>query len=242
MVNIELIKTPDSEYPYYAVQIKDKYLMSKNVRQGIINLPAKLPMICPPKAYGPNTLGGYLLNDEKFSDGLLVEKKAYALTSELSQENKVYSLVNNISSIPFKINTDLLDYIKGKGAKHDLLIDPYTKHKFEDIEKKTRYQQSVYASHNSKVVLQETILDIAEFYRKFSKIYFPVRLDQRGRLYCTPSYLNYQSNELSKSLLLFAEPGVINKNNTQSVIYLKAYGANCYGGSISKQSMKVKLD
>lgn len=38
-------------------------------------------MICKPKEYGSNKLGGYLLNDEKFSDSLFVEKKAYALTS-----------------------------------------------------------------------------------------------------------------------------------------------------------------
>ena len=184
IISLGLIKTPDNEHPYYAIQIKDKSLMSWNVTQSIINLPIKLPMICPPKPYGPNMLGGYLLNDEKFSDKLLVDKQAYALTSTLSVDNKIYSLVNNISNIPFKINQDLLDYINNEGIKHNLLIDPYAKHKFEDLNKTTRYQQSVYASHNSKVILQETILGISEFYRRFSKIYFPVRLDQTGRIYC----------------------------------------------------------
>ena len=152
-------------------------------------------------------------------------------------------MVNKISSTPFKINQPLLDYINSEGAKHNLLIDPYTKHKFEDLNKRTKYQQGVFSSHNSKVVLQETILGIAEFYRRFSKIYFPLRLDQTGRIYCSPSYLNYQSNELSKALLLFAEPGIINKNNVDSIIYLKAYGANCYGGVISKtSSINTKLE
>ena len=67
-------------------------------------------------------------------------------------------------------------------------------------------------------MLQETTLGLAEFYRKFSKIYFPIRLDQRGRLYCSPAYLKYQSNELSKALVLFAYPGIINKNNLEIVI------------------------
>jgi len=91
-------------------------------------------------------------------------------------------------------------------------------------------------------VLQETILGIAEFFRKFSRIYFPVRLDQRGRLYCISSYLNYQSNELSKALLSFAIPGILTKNSTQSVVYLKTYGANCHGGTIGKGSIKSKLE
>lgn len=242
ILKLNLIKTSNKEYPYQALQIKDINLMSTKTRQSIVNLPLKLPMICIPKAYGPNNLGGYLLKDDKFSEELLIEKKAYAITSVLSDNNKIYSMVNKISSTPFKINQPLLDYINSEGAKHNLLIDPYIKHKFEDLEKRTKYQQSVFTSHNSKVVLQETILGIAEFYRRFSKIYFPLRLDQRGRLYCSPSYLNYQSNELSKALLLFAEPGIINKNNLNSIIYLKAYGANCYGGIISKASINSKLE
>ena len=42
--------------------------MSIKTKQSVINLPVKLPMICPPKSYEHNKLGGYLLNDEKFSE------------------------------------------------------------------------------------------------------------------------------------------------------------------------------
>lgn len=150
-------------------------------------------------------------------------------------------MVNNISRTPFKINQTLLDYINNEGMKHDLLIDPDVTHKFEYLEKRNKYPRGVLASHKSKVILQQTILELADFYRSFSKIYFPVRLDQRGRLYCSPSYLNYQSNELSKALLLFAEPGIINRGDGTSIAYLKAYGANCYGDSISKSSVMEKI-
>ena len=47
---------------------------------------------------------------------------------------------------------------------------------------------------------------------------------------------------MKQALLLFADPGIIKKNNTDSVIYLKVYGANCYGGMISKASIKSKLE
>lgn len=90
-------------------------------------------------------------------------------------------MVNNISDTPFKINQPLLDYLNGAGAKHNLLMDPLIKHKYADLEKRSRYQERMLASYNSKVLLQETIFDIAEFYKRFSKIYFPVRLDQKGR-------------------------------------------------------------
>ena len=58
-------------------------------------------------------------------------------------------------------------------------------------------------------------------------------------MYCTP---NYQSNELSKALLLFSKPGVVNKNDLNCITYLKLYGANCFGGKISKSSAPLKLD
>jgi len=125
--------------------------------------------------------------------------------------NQINSTPFKINSTPFKINTVLLDYIMNNWERHNLLIDPKVKHKFEDIEKRTKYQNGVYNSHISKIILQETILGIAQFLSNFNEIYFPVRLDQRGRLYCSPSFMNYQSNELSKSLLIFSKPGIIKK-------------------------------
>lgn len=35
-----------------------------NEKQKIYSIPARLPMIVPPKVYGFNQLGGYLMNDE----------------------------------------------------------------------------------------------------------------------------------------------------------------------------------
>ena len=220
ILSMTLVRSGDKEHPYQALQVKDKTLMSTRNRQAVINLPLKLPMICRPKDYGHNVLGGYLLNDDKFSEKLVIDKKAYKVRSVLSANNKIYCLVNNISSTPFNINQHLLDYICNEGVKHNLLIDPYTKHKFADLEKLTKYQKGVLASYNSKVVLQETILGIAEFYCKFSKIYFPIIIDQRDRIYCTPSYLNYQSKELPKALILFADAGIVHRNNMDSVIYI----------------------
>jgi DNA-directed RNA polymerase len=126
--------------------------------------------------------------------------------------------------------------------RHNLLFDPKVKHKFEDIEKRTKYQNGVYNSHISKIILQETILGIAQFFSNFNEIYFPVRLDQRGRLYCSPNFMNYQANELSKALLIFSKPGIIKKDDMDGITYLKAYGANCYGNKISKSSTEAKLE
>lgn len=126
----------------------------------MFNLATKLPMIVKPKVYTNNSYGGYLLNDIKYKDGLFIPKKGYGLNSELSDKNKIYDMVNKMSSIPFKINKTLMEFIL-KENNHNLLIDSNIKHKFYNITKRSKYQESVYKSYNSKLVLQDTILSIA---------------------------------------------------------------------------------
>lgn len=48
-------------------------------------------------------------------------------------------------------------------------------------------------------------------------------------MYCTPSYFNYQSKDLAKSLIYFAEPGRITRDDVEGIEYLKVYSVNCYG-------------
>lgn len=151
-------------------------------------------------------------------------------------------MINNINSTPFRINIVVLDYLLENGYKNNLLIDATVSHKYESIEKRTKYQEEVYKAYNSKLLLQENILAIAQFYAKYSHICFPVRLDQRGRVYCMPNFFNYQSNELSKALLLFTNPGILTKKDLTSITYLYAYGANCYGGKIAKYSTEGKVN
>jgi len=66
-------------------------------------------------------------------------------------------------------------------------------------------------------------------------------MDYRGRIYCQPSYFNYQGTELAKSLLLFSRGEKISKTDTESIKYLKIYGANCYGNKLDKQSANDRI-
>lgn len=62
-----------------------------------------------------------------------------------------------------------------------------------------------YLSGISSYLLQSNILSIANVLRNVEKIYFPIRLDIRGRLNCVAhSLFNYQGNELAKSLFAVA--------------------------------------
>lgn len=61
-------------------------------------------------------------------------------------------------------------------------------HIFHNIKKRTKYQDNIYKGHVSKLSLQETVLALAQFYSKFPKIYFPVRLYQRDIVYTEPNF------------------------------------------------------
>jgi DNA-directed RNA polymerase len=77
--------------------------------------------------------------------------------------------------------------------------------------KEDKQAYKTYLEDKSKFALQNNILNIADAFRKAPSTYFPLRIDSRARLYCEPCYLNYQSTELAKSLLLFSEPTVMHR-------------------------------
>jgi len=47
------------------------------------------------------------------------------------------------------------------------------------------------------------ILELALIFKNVPEFYIPVRIDNRGRVYCLVDYLNYQGIKLAKALLLF---------------------------------------
>lgn len=89
--------------------------------------------------------------------------------------------------------------------------------------------------------MQQNILSIADTFSKVSKIYFPIRLCNRTRMYCETNYFNYQSNDLAKGLILFANPGEIIKTDYLAIKYLKGYGANMFGNGLDKKSLNNRV-
>nr|YP_009469563.1 hypothetical protein [Pseudocercospora mori]AVE15073.1 hypothetical protein [Pseudocercospora mori] len=218
-------------------KIVDPDLLKLDKKDVIAVTPLRLPMIVEPKDYKDGE-GGYLLNNVDYSEDIFTDKHSYKLGSELAPDNKVLPLVNSLNKMPFKINTELLDFVTSD-------IGSYLLIKSSDLELEpgvvlSKYKQNSHKKLVSKFVHQEFILKIANLYRNFNSIYYPVRLDHRGRLYCMAPYLNYQGNDLAKALLLFSYPGTLDKSHLDDVKYLKAFGANCFGGAISKSSVEAK--
>ena len=203
-------------------------------------------MVEQPKLYREGELGGYLLNDVEYRKSVIIGKKNLKYKSKVV-DNSLYNMINGVSSTPFCINKDFLNYLIEHGRMHNLLLqDPRIGLSEEAIlQMKSRKNKSEYReflSLYSKYELQGHILNIANIYRNYDRIYFPIRLDIRGRIYCMPLYLNYQGSELAKALLLFSEKSKLYLNDENSLDYFYSYGANCYGNGVDKQSRIKKVD
>lgn len=202
--------------------------------------PLKLPMIVEPKPYTSKQLGGYLLNDVEVTENLLINKANYREPSEIEKDsNIIYDMVNNMNKTSYKVNKEVLDFVLEYGVEYGMIEDINIKHPYEDI-KRNKRQDKIIRAHKSKIILEQNILGITSVYSGVS-MYFPVRLDQRGRIYCEPIYFNYQSSELAKSLISFTFPGIIKRKDIVAVGYFKAYGANCYGHGLDKKSFYKRV-
>jgi len=235
---------------------RKKILKEDNTK--IFSVPTKLPMIVEPKPYkmvgGKIQLGGYLKNDVFYSEELIIEKVGYRDTTELKQDNDVIDLINGVSKVPYKINKETLEYIQMYGIEKGILISINHKNSNTTLlnNEINKFNINPYTTMNKKVnkelrsiisciYLQNNILNIAELYLSVDKIYFPVRIDQRTRLYCVTEYLNYQSTDLAKGLLLFSNPGVIYKHDVEGINYLKCYGAALFDSALGKKSINYKI-
>lgn len=245
LIQIKLIPKGKKEREYVIIPT-ERILSILPKENKIIALPRRLPMIVRPRNYSrifngdksKERLGGYLLNDERYTQPLIIPKWNFGRPTIIKDDNLVYDLVNNINSVGFKINKDLLDFLSIYGLKYNLIVNPNKDHPLSSKKKLRKHEYLELSSYKSKLDLQENILEIARIYSNIHEFYLPTRLDSRGRLNCISEYLMYQSNELAKALLLFSKPEKMFKFDKQSIDYLKAYGANCFGNKLDKTSWK----
>lgn len=236
----------NSKRSYYIDLTDEISDMLNNCLSDVRVLPFHLPMVEEPKKYSHNTLGGYLLNNVEYRNTAIINNPHLKDQSKIESDN-IYNMVNSISSTAFTVNEAFLNYLEVNSFKMNLLLDNpvdrynHTKTDLKTWRRKNKTKYRAYLSEISEYEHQQNILSIANVYRKVPRIYFPVRLDQRGRIYCTPVYFNYQGNDLAKALILFADKSILNIYDNNSIDYFYSYGANCYGNGIDKQSRVKKV-
>ena len=112
-------------------------------------------------------------------------------------------MVDNINSVSFAINQQVLDFITNNHKTYNLIIEPNETHPLEMKDKLSLSEKKELESFQSRKKLEADILNLSYIFRFTSEFYLPVRLDYRGRVYCIVDYLNYQGTELAKAYYSF---------------------------------------
>ena len=230
-------------YEYFVTSDESKSLLNTK-KNMLLTSCLRLPCIVKPKLYKYENnrvvLGGYYYNDVEYTDPLLLKTHEQSEETLIHKPEKIYNLINNINSIGYKINSTLLNFILMNHWLYKDELVPET-HELEGKKKLNKKEKVELQKYLSKFDLQNHILNIANIFLNIPEFYFINRIDSRGRLYCITEYLNYQSTDLAKALLLFSKPNKIRRfGDEMGILYFKAYGANCYGNKLDKESLCTK--
>nr|YP_010194655.1 hypothetical protein LK112_mgp17 [Conidiobolus taihushanensis]QZZ81394.1 hypothetical protein [Conidiobolus taihushanensis] len=178
------------------------YLILKGDLDSLLHfIPIRLPMIVPPKEWTDEGYGGYLLNGKEYIENIKIT--SFDNKGSTIVNSTVKNSINMLSRVGFKINLDMLNYLIENPPQPNT-IHPDTKH-FNDLNNKIQKEILI---HNSKYINNKIIINFAKFLSQVEVFYFPYKIDWRGRLYTTSTYLSPQGNELAKSLLKFAKPSI----------------------------------
>lgn len=184
--------------------------------------PMFMPMIEKPKAWTTIFNGGYhhpLVRRR----APLVKTSNKAFLEELRNMDlsNVLDAVNAIQNTAWRINTRVLSVmqhfneagqdIAGIVTQADIILPPKPLDIAENEEARRAWAKqaaAVYEEHTvktSKVLQFAKLMWLAEKFANEERIYFPMQLDFRGRIYSIPTYLQPQGNDAAKALLIFAE-------------------------------------
>ena len=146
---------------------------------------------------------------------------------------------------PRKIEEEVLDEIRDNlnkrkrrlTAEDKKIIDDVLRRirteNIEKLEKEIEIEYELAKLKNSFIVM----LDIAQKYKEYDKIYFCWNMDFRGRIYPIQSLLHPQGGDVAKSLLLFANEQKLDENGIR---WFKVHGANVFG-EVDKEPFDTRV-
>ncbi|XP_015431251.1 PREDICTED: DNA-directed RNA polymerase, mitochondrial, partial [Dufourea novaeangliae] len=212
---------------YLAEQIKPHPIVSKIYKESQLEILSFksifVPSYVPPFPWISVLRGGYIATETDFvRSPINTDTPMQKLQSTpLQQLHLVFDSLNQLSSIPWTINSRILDIIikifREGGSKElnipqsistlsfppDLPSDASFEEKQERATAVSKHQQRKYEIYS---IWCDTLykLTIANHFR--NKIFWlPHNIDFRGRVYPLPPHLNHLSSDVGRSILLFAK-------------------------------------
>lgn len=178
----------------------------------------------------------------------------------------VYNVVNAIQETPYKINLKVLEvlewalkktesdpergyYADGIAGVEPTVIAPPVCPENPDEEQLKQYKiaskwynEKGLKASQSKRLRTSNIIDIAQDFKAYDKIYFVHNLDFRGRVYPVGTFTP-QGDDVSRGLLLYAEAPAISKEQAEAALdWLYITLANLGAFKVIVDGQKVKMD
>jgi len=194
------------------------------------------------------------------------EAKELAIDT-LDETSPIIKAVNILQRTPYKINTKVKEVMEsivelGGGsanipASYDQVVPPKPWGEISDEEwkkyranpnnaetiAKWKFEKATVLNNLAKTKSQRLALNaklkIANQFKEEPEIFFVWTADWRGRLYPVQTHINPQSDDIGKSLLLFAEGKGLGWKN-KGLKWLKIHGANTYGEDKVSFDKRVK--
>ena len=220
-----------------------EWLEERHAECAVIS-PVFLPMVVRPKDWTTPDDGGYLTANIRPVQMVKTRNRSYLEDLGNWQMDSVYKALNTLQSVPWKINTKVLEIMElvweenievGKLIHREKLPDP-PKPDDIDTNKEARKKWSQAAGQvrdmNFRAISRRLramqTLEIAQRFKEDEEIFFPHSLDWRGRLYPIPQNVNPQGDDLARSLLTFKRGEPLGKDGAK---WLAIHGANCFGAA-----------
>lgn len=218
-----------------------------------------MPTVIPPKPWTNPYDGGYYGELQAFSSLIRLERttnvfvKNYKKKLEAVDLSFVYKALNAMQDTPFRINKDILEVSEqimasggnlGGFAQTEPypmlpeLPEPYTDEELKEHKKKQVGIIKRNQSRQSRAMRALIAISTARKYADYDKIYFPWNMDYRGRCYPMTTTLSPQGDDITKALLVFAEPAPC--KNADDYKWLAIHGANLAGHDKISFSERIK--
>uniref|UniRef100_A0A0N5A192 DNA-directed RNA polymerase n=1 Tax=Parastrongyloides trichosuri TaxID=131310 RepID=A0A0N5A192_PARTI len=238
----------------------------------------EMPMIVPPRPFldygkgGPlYTINCNIIRDKVEYKKILVEEQMKMRLKNKYQGRPVWDAINELSSVPWKINKPILEimlfifgnktfnienekYLENLGFPlNKSVINIPTINEHIDL-KKVKEGEIDKASFAKFFKLKEQMenkknkmnsltfwmlyrLAMANHFKDYV-LYFPHNMDFRGRVYPTSPYLSHMGDDVSRSLLIFAQGRKLGQNGLR---WLKLHCINLTG-FLKKEPIEKRLE
>lgn len=209
----------------------------------------RMPMVVPCKDWTGVVGGGYLTDMGGRVKLVKTRARGYLKSLNDVEMPMVYAAINAVQSVPWSVNSRVLDVakecrandiaVKGFPSKQLFPIPapPVAPEELPALRERdrptyTKWAREAAAVHAKNAKLPAKLsevgqkMEIASKFANQERFYFPHAMDFRGRLYPVPVYLHPQGDDLARGLLQFADAKPITE---RGIYWLKVHLANCFG-------------